>query len=82
MQTNGGNSIRNCYIGTDPAVAGGLGNGVAGVFIDNTPDNHIGEQQFATGNVIGGNNVGILISGTAATGNEVRHNYIGTTDRR
>ena len=80
LQTNGGNSIRNCYIGTDPALANGLGNGGAGVFIDNTPDNHIGEQQFATGNVIGGNNVGILISGVAATGNEVRHNLIGTSD--
>jgi hypothetical protein len=78
LQTNGGNSIRNCYIGTDPASAAGLGNGLAGVFIDNTPNNDIGEQLFGSGNVISGNNVGVLISGASATGNELRHNYIGT----
>lgn len=78
LQTNGNNSIRNCYIGTDPALATGLGNGGAGVHIENTPNNRIGDQIFNTANVIGNNNVGILINGSAATGNEVRSNYIGT----
>ena len=78
LQTHGGNSIRNCYVGTNATFSTGLGNSVAGVLIENTPNNAIGEQMPGNSNVISGNTVGVLISGVAATTNEVRDNYIGT----
>ena len=77
-QSNHDTLIAGNFIGTTPAGTGAIPNGdgldIAGY------DNTIGGTTAATRNVISGNNgFGVLIHQTAATGNMVMGNYIGTT---
>ncbi len=54
-------------------------NTAQGVFVDNEPNNTIGGSTLEARNVIGSNDVGVVISGS---GNVVEGNYIGTDGTR
>ena len=76
---NGGNIVRNCFIGTDSSGTVDLGNNGIGVYIL-SPDNRIGGGNAATRNLISGNgSYGVQMFGASATGNTINGNYIGTT---
>ncbi|HEY9285660.1 MAG TPA: Calx-beta domain-containing protein, partial [Pyrinomonadaceae bacterium] len=78
LQTNGGNTVAGCYVGTDAAGAAALANGQIGILVSSA-GNTIGGTSAGARNVVSGNgNAGILISGAAATGNAVQGNYVGT----
>jgi CSLREA domain-containing protein len=79
LETTGGNIIENCFIGTDVTGTLDLGNPGDGVQISGTPGNTIGGTTAGARNVIFGNNDdGVQIEGSAATGNQVQGNFIGT----
>ena len=64
-------------IGTDKTGATALGNGQAGVYLNNVGGNTVGGTTAAVRNVISGNiGDGVLISGSLATTNLVEGNYI------
>ncbi|MHB1560433.1 MAG: beta strand repeat-containing protein, partial [Isosphaeraceae bacterium] len=66
------------YVGTDGWGTPYLGNGSSGIYIGSA-GNTIGSTVAGAGNVISGNAAnGIDIAGTAATGNVVEGDYIGT----
>ena len=72
------NSVEGNYIGTQ---AGNTDNGNAldGVLLYASNDNTIGGTASGAGNVISGNNTGIVIQAVLATGNVVDGNLIGLT---
>jgi len=74
------NKIQGNRIGTDVTGTQALGNGYAGVRVVGGIENEIGGTAEKAGNVISGNEVGVVISGVAgpATGNLVQGNRIGT----
>ena len=77
LATASGNLVEGNLVGTDAAGTGSLGNGI-GVGIVSA-SNTIGGTATGAGNVISGNpNDGILIESSAATGNLVEGNFIGT----
>lgn len=79
LQSNN-NLIQGNYIGTDLECISQsrMGNGWSGIVIENASDNTIGGTETAARNIISANfRHGILINGTAATGNVVQGNYIG-----
>jgi hypothetical protein len=71
-----GNLVQGNYIGTDAGGTLDRGNALYGVYINGAPGNTIGGTTAAERNVISGNNTGVFIS--AANGNFVRGNFIGT----
>jgi len=73
-----GNLAQGNFIGTDVSGTAGLGNAGEGVFIQDAPNNTIGGTAVDTRNVISGNNFGISIVTSGATGNQVLGNYVGT----
>ncbi len=74
-----GNSIVGNYIGTNVAGTAQAGNNRQGILITNSTGNTIGGTSAADRNVISGNRQrGILIYESAASGNQVLGNYIGT----
>jgi len=74
-----GNKIEGNYIGTNVTGNGDLGNSLPGVGIMGAPNNIIGGTTAQARNIISGNDQdGVIISGTAATGNKIEGNYIGT----
>jgi len=88
LQSPGGNVVQGNYIGTDvtgKAVfpIGFRGNGIE---IYNSPDNLIGGATPAARNVVSGNVLGIVATGTStgiaewqfATGNVIEGNFVGT----
>jgi len=78
LDTNGGNTVVNCYLGLDAdgETPIGIGNGI---FIDDSPNNIIGGSTPADRNVIAASFFsGVYIYGEGATGNKVSGNYIGT----
>jgi CSLREA domain-containing protein len=79
LDSGGDNLITGNFIGTDPSGTLDLGNGYAGVEINNAPNNVIGGTASGAGNVISGNDGrAIYIYGSGATGNRVEGNLIGT----
>ncbi|MCZ6834673.1 MAG: right-handed parallel beta-helix repeat-containing protein [Planctomycetota bacterium] len=76
----GGAFVVGCSIGLNSdGVSATNGNDGAGIFIDNVANNFIGGAGATLRNIVSGNaGAGILIQGSAATGNEIRGNYIGT----
>ena len=79
LQFAGGNKVQGCYIGTDVTGTTAQGNVGNGISINNIPNNIIGRQTSAAQtNVISGNTVGILLTGSSATNNSIQGNYIGT----
>lgn len=75
--TSDNNVVQGNYIGADATGAFSLGNGDAGVLINDAPNNLIGGDEDGAGNLIGGNvGHGIEVSGNGATGNALRANAI------
>ncbi len=73
------NLVQGNYIGTDITGTVALGNTIDGVGIDGAPNNAIGGSASGSGNLISGNlGNGVEIFNTAATGNLVLGNQIGT----
>ena len=73
-----GNQVQGNYIGTDVNGTMDLGNTNTGVGIQNAPNNTVGGTAAGAGNLISGNNYGVVIDSVDATGNQVQGNYIGT----
>jgi len=88
LQTGGGNTIQNNYIGTDVTGTLDRGNNLAGIWVADSANNLIGgstDGSIPVYNVISGNGSvaapdrhGILISGVNSSGNVVAGNFIGT----
>ncbi|HEY0430095.1 MAG TPA: Calx-beta domain-containing protein [Pyrinomonadaceae bacterium] len=79
LETGGGNTVKNCIIGTNSTNTAGIGNG-EGLYILNSANNIVGGTSYLSANIVSGNNVdGVRIEGAGATGNTVQGNYIGTT---
>ena len=84
LESNGGNVIAGCFIGTDVTSTNALGNSGDGVRIENASNNTIGlftptRIATPTANTISGNRGdGIHIEGIGATGNKVQASFIGT----
>jgi len=78
LSISGGNIIEGNFIGTDVSGTSDLGNTNDGVRIE-TSNNTIGGTVASARNVISGNNNdGVEINGSAASGNLVQGNFIGT----
>ncbi len=78
IQTGGGNTVTNCYIGTNAAGTAALANNQNGIAILSA-NNTIGGTSAAARNLISGNGLmGINLSNAGATGNTVQGNLIGT----
>ncbi len=73
-----GNVVEGNFIGTGSDGLTSLGNAVDGVVVDNAPGNTIGGTASGAGNVISGNNRGIVITGSGSTADLVQGNCIGT----
>ena len=73
------NLVQGNYIGTDASGTVAIPNGMEGIWIAPTgQDNIIGGSSAQERNVISGNDLfGLNISGSGATGNVVKGNYIG-----
>ena len=75
-----GNQVQGNYIGTTASGTAALKNGYYGIMLSNAPANTIGGTAAGAGNVISANgSSGIYVAGSAASGNQVQGNYIGTT---
>ncbi len=76
------NWIYGNHLGVDCSGAATMPNGMYGVYVTTTRNligtNGNGQRDVFERNVIGGNYVGIYISGASATGNVVAGNFIGT----
>jgi hypothetical protein len=72
------NIVAGNFIGTMADGVTVLANAADGVKIDNAPGNTIGGTTTGAGNVISGNNYGVVISGAGASGNLLEGNSIGT----
>lgn len=73
-----GTRVLGNFIGTGIDGVTALGNAVDGILIENAPLNSIGDVTSGAGNVISGNNYGIVITGATSQNNSVRGNFIGT----
>ncbi|MEP7338310.1 MAG: right-handed parallel beta-helix repeat-containing protein, partial [Acidobacteriota bacterium] len=78
INTNGGNIIQNCFIGTNAAGTVDLGNSINGIVLNDGANNTIGGIAAGTGNVISGNNQDGILIGSGSTNNIVQGNFIGT----
>ncbi len=77
LQTAGNNLIEGNYIGVDATGSLARPNRTDGIWMDG-PANIIGGTTAAARNMISGNGrIGIVVSAAAATGNQIRGNYIG-----
>ncbi len=73
------NLVEGNFIGTDVTGSTSLGNGGAGIVIEDAPDNTIGGTTTGASNLISGNlDDGIFIAGASATNNLIQGNHIGT----
>jgi hypothetical protein len=70
----GGNQIQGCFLGTDVTGTSSGAPDIAGVEVQNSPDNLIGGTTAADRNVA----TGIVLDGSGSTGNVVEGNYIDT----
>jgi CSLREA domain-containing protein len=75
--SDAGRTLEGCFIGTDVAGTAADGNG-GGVIVDDGEGNVIGGDTLAARNLISGNNdTGVFLS-SAANGNTIQGNLIGT----
>jgi hypothetical protein len=80
IESLGTNIIQGNFLGTDTTGTEPLANGNGGVTINGSPGNLIGGTTAAERNVIsGGNQDGIYLISSGATGNVISGNYIGTS---
>ncbi len=73
-----GNVVSGNFIGTNIAGTAAIANGAAGILVQSS-GNTIGGTAAGSRNLISGNGSGgVNVSGTAATGNQILGNFIGT----
>jgi probable HAF family extracellular repeat protein len=77
------NLIFGNYVGTTRATPFGvinqLGNGFAGVLVQDASDNKIGDENLGHGNIISSNSGdGIAVLGVSSSRNKILSNYVGT----
>jgi CSLREA domain-containing protein len=70
--------VQGNYIGTSVSGTTSLGNGQAGVRIEGAINNTIGGTVAGARNIISGNNLYGVFVDSAATGNSIEGNYVGT----
>jgi parallel beta-helix repeat protein len=76
--TSTGHIVQSNCIGPIMGCTTPFGNTYRGVLINSAPGNTIGGTDPLEGNVIGGSQFGIRITGDFATGNSILGNYVGT----
>ena len=80
ISSSDNNVIQGNFIGIDKNGTANRGNVDDGIWISGGTGNTIGGTVSGAGNVISGNNsVGIRLSGTSTTSNQIQGNYIGTS---
>ncbi|MCX8091522.1 MAG: immunoglobulin domain-containing protein [Verrucomicrobiae bacterium] len=73
------NVIEGNFIGTTASGAAALGNGYAGINVENAPGNQIGGTSSGARNLVSGNALnGIIVQFVGASNNVIQGNYIGT----
>ena len=70
--------VESNEIGTDGAGEGAVGNGIAGVLIEDSPGNVIGPGNVVSGNGVNLPGAGIWVDGPASTFNLITGNKVGT----
>jgi CSLREA domain-containing protein len=78
LDTGGGNTIQNCYLGTNAAGTLDLGNASSGIYLESSSNNTIGGTSGGTRNLISGNNAAGVAIFLGSSNNSVLGNYIGT----
>jgi hypothetical protein len=71
-----GQLLQGNLIGTDGSGNVALGNGLAGVLIENSTNQTIGGTSAGAGNIIFFNSTGVAITGAASTNNAIEGNFI------
>jgi hypothetical protein len=75
----GGNVVLGNLVGTNPSGTAELGHLTDGVLVqDGAANNTVGGTSAGAGNVVGGNDDGVVLSGGGTSGNVVAGNLIGT----
>ena len=77
LLSNGGNTVRGCYIGVNAFGTAALGNGNNGIYVD-SPGNIIGDTSASGRNIISGNVWPGVYIAPGGNGTIVHGNYIGT----
>ncbi|GEM_PF-827133 len=77
ISSSSGTLVVNNHIGIDRAGTTAEGNEQYGVFVNGSASNTIGGNVAARRNVISGNTIGVVITGTTSSNNVVMGNYIG-----
>lgn len=73
------NTVFSNYIGTDVSGTKAIANGLNGIEVRDSAENHIGGNSTSERNLVSGNGqVGIFVSGSKAINNVIQGNYIGT----
>jgi hypothetical protein len=83
LKAESGDTIQNCFIGTNFGGTAAAPNSLGGIWIDGTQStsasNTIGGSTAGAGNVISGNGgAGINVDGNGASSNVIQGNFIGT----
>jgi hypothetical protein len=73
-----GNLIDGNVIGLNPGAGSDFGNTLDGISLNNAGNNTVGGTIAGARNVISGNNNGITLNGSGATGNLIQGNFVGT----
>lgn len=74
----GGSTIEGCFVGTDAGRLSGASPAMPyGIVVEGSGQNRIGGTTTTARNVIGGNGVGLRITGAAATDNVVEGSHVG-----
>ncbi|MHB9080190.1 MAG: type VI secretion system tube protein Hcp [Pirellulaceae bacterium] len=74
-----GNTVLGNYIGLGANGGTELGNHAAGIYLQDSANNHVGGNSSSSRNVISANlQAGIDVRGESSTGNRIQANYIGT----
>lgn len=75
----GSNVIEGNHIGLNAGGDGALGNAIDGIGIADSPNNEIGGSTAAANIISCNGDNGVIITGSASTGNRIEDNYIGLT---
>ncbi|TMB98857.1 MAG: hypothetical protein E6J42_04890 [Chloroflexi bacterium] len=78
-----GTTIQGNHIGTNPTATSAVGNHKDGIYINGAPNTVIGGTNSGARNVISGNGAlfvasGVTLTGSGASGTQVKGNFIGT----
>ncbi|XZE54378.1 PKD domain-containing protein [Planctomycetaceae bacterium SH139] len=78
VENTSGIQVRGNFIGTNLIGSAAAANSGAGIYFSDSVNGQIGASEVAAKNVIAGNELGIVLSGTDTRGNLILGNLIGT----